>query len=298
MSTIKSFAVGNGDMYYIRHGSDNFSIIDCALPADREGAILAELAAQSSDKGITRFISTHPDQDHISGLVELDDTMALANFYCVRNATAKAHHTADFERYCQLRDDSTKAFYLHRDCSRRWMNQTSEERGSSGLNCLWPILGDPDHESALVDAAAGLPPNNISGIIRYNLNNGASVLWMGDLETDFMDKLEPKIVMPRTDILFAPHHGRASGKVPRPWLEEMDPGLIIIGQAPSEYLDYYRGYNIITQNSAGDLLFDCVDWKVHIYASDHTYVANCLDDEGLDHAHGLYYVGTLGCHSD
>jgi len=28
MSTIKSFAVGNGDMFYIDHGSDNFTMID------------------------------------------------------------------------------------------------------------------------------------------------------------------------------------------------------------------------------------------------------------------------------
>jgi len=31
MSIIKSFAVGNGDMFYIKHNSDNFSIIDCYL---------------------------------------------------------------------------------------------------------------------------------------------------------------------------------------------------------------------------------------------------------------------------
>ena len=31
MSVIKSFAVGNGDMFYIIHGSDNFTVIDCDL---------------------------------------------------------------------------------------------------------------------------------------------------------------------------------------------------------------------------------------------------------------------------
>jgi len=41
MSIVKSFAIGNGDMYYIRHGSDNFSIIDCSVPTDRAGSILA-----------------------------------------------------------------------------------------------------------------------------------------------------------------------------------------------------------------------------------------------------------------
>jgi beta-lactamase superfamily II metal-dependent hydrolase len=63
---------------------------------------------QSKGKGITRFISTHPDQDHISGLVELDDHLSLVNFYCVANNATKHSDTADFERYCQLREDALK----------------------------------------------------------------------------------------------------------------------------------------------------------------------------------------------
>src|SRR5947209_20611787 len=98
MSIIKSFAVGNGDMYYIRHGSDNFTIIDCSLPSEREGAILAELQAQSRDRGIVRFISTHPDQDHIRGLVALHDALTLMHFYCVKNIARKPSVTLDFER--------------------------------------------------------------------------------------------------------------------------------------------------------------------------------------------------------
>ena len=67
MSTVKSFATGEGDTYYIQHGSDNFTIIDCRMAEDRDD-ILEELKDQSAEKGITRFISTHPDDDHIRGL--------------------------------------------------------------------------------------------------------------------------------------------------------------------------------------------------------------------------------------
>ena len=34
MSVIKSFSVGNGDMFYIKHDTDNFTIIDCNLIDD------------------------------------------------------------------------------------------------------------------------------------------------------------------------------------------------------------------------------------------------------------------------
>ena len=73
MSLVKSFSVGNGDMFYIQHASDNFSIIDCSLLDDREVEILDEIGVAKKGKGITRFISTHPDQDYLQGLVKLDD---------------------------------------------------------------------------------------------------------------------------------------------------------------------------------------------------------------------------------
>jgi hypothetical protein len=176
------------------------------------------------------------------------------------------------------------------------MNENDDERGSAGINVLWPIADNEHHLGALADAAAGLPPNNISCIVKYSLNDGVTAMWMGDLETDYMEKIQDLFGLPSVDILFAPHHGRISGKVPKKWLKEMDPGLIIVGQAPSEYLDYYQGYDVLTQNSSGDLLFDCTTGKAHVYAANHTYVANCLDQEGLDHSHGLYYVGTLQCY--
>ncbi|WP_063049973.1 MBL fold metallo-hydrolase [Nocardia arthritidis] len=296
MAIVKSFAIGNGDMYYIRHGSDNFTIIDCSLPDDRLGSILTEIATQSKDKGITRFISTHPDQDHIGGLVELDDHIGIKNFYCVKNEATKEDETVDFKRYCTLRDDPKKAYYIYKGCKRRWMNDGDDERGSAGLSVLWPVTSDPDFKSALADAAAGMSPNNISCILQYSVENGPLMLWMGDLETDFMEKIEDKVAMPKVDVLFAPHHGRTSGKVPRVWLEKMEPGLIVIGEAPSEYLHYYDGYNTMTQNSCGDILFETGTEKAHIYVSDNAYNVDFLDDEGRDRSHGLYYIGTLPCH--
>ena len=71
MSVVKSFSVDDGDMFYIYHNSDNFSIIDCCLWGDNSDDILDEIKRLSKRKVITRFISTHPDNDHIFGLQEL-----------------------------------------------------------------------------------------------------------------------------------------------------------------------------------------------------------------------------------
>lgn len=292
MSIVKSFSVGEGDMFYIKHGSDNFTVIDCFLNDDNREAIIEEIKEAKKYKGISRFISTHPDEDHIKGLQFFNEKIGIENFYCVKNEATKTVKTTDFDEYCKLRD-SEKAFYVYKGCSRKWMNESDENRDSSGINILWPDRSNKFFKDALEFAKDGGSPNNISPIIQYSLKNSAKVLWMGDLETAFMKNIEESIEMPDIDILFAPHHGRDSGKIPESWLKEITPKIIIIGEANSNHINYYNGYNTITQNSAGDIIFDCQEGKVHIYVSNQNYSVNFLKNENMRNRHDGYYIGTL-----
>lgn len=43
MSIVKSFSVGDGDMFYIKHGSDNFSVIDCFMNEENQEDIVSEI---------------------------------------------------------------------------------------------------------------------------------------------------------------------------------------------------------------------------------------------------------------
>lgn len=97
MSFVKSLSVGNGDMFYIKHASDNFTMIDCCMPDERESEIIAEIKLQSKGKDIHRFISTHPDEDHLLGLAELNKEMKIRNFYCVQNCATKQDESRDFQ---------------------------------------------------------------------------------------------------------------------------------------------------------------------------------------------------------
>ena len=265
-------------MFSIRHNSDNCTIIDCSISEDNEDWLLKEIDSQRKGKGITRFITTHPDQDHIMGLVTLDDHIYILNFYVVNNSATKEDETDDFKRYKKLRDGD-QAFYIFRGCKRKWMNQDDEERGSSGIKIRWPITSNKHFKKALEDADDGKSPNNISPVITYSLNDGVDMAWFGDLETDFMEKIKNEISWPDVDILFAPHHGRESGKIPKSILEEMDPKIVVVGEAPSKYLDYYSDYNTITQNSAGSIYFECVTNWVHIYVDSSTYNVDFLEDK-------------------
>ncbi|HBZ82212.1 MULTISPECIES: hypothetical protein [unclassified Brevibacillus] len=292
MSTIKSFSVGNGDTFYINHNSDNFTIIDCCLSDENKEKIVNEISTESKKKGITRFISTHPDEDHICGLEYLDEKLQISNFYCIKNEATKCDESQDFKKYCELRD-SNKAFYIYKGCSRKWMNLKDDERGSSGISILWPDVENTDFQDALAKAKNSESPNNISAIIKYHLEDGVRTLWMGDLETDFMEKIKDEVDWPEVDILFAPHHGRESGKVPTDILEQLNPKIIIIGEAPSKHLNYYSGYNKITQNSAGDIIFECETKKVHIFVSSDKYQVDFLDNESLSSSNNKNYIGTL-----
>jgi beta-lactamase superfamily II metal-dependent hydrolase len=290
VSTIKSFAVGLGDMFYIDHNSDNFTIIDCFLNEENTDILLDQIGPLSRSKGITRFISTHPDDDHIRGLVELDDEITIRNFYVVQNNVSKEDDTESFTKYCELRD-SSKAFYIFKDCKRRWMNQSDEQRKTSGITILWPDRNNEHFKQALAEAEEGYSPNNISAIIRYSVEDSAKVIWFGDMHRDFMELIENDFDTSPVDIAFAPHHGRRTGRIPTSVLKKLSPKIVILGEAAVEDLDHYTGYNRIPQNIAGDIILDCVEHKVHIFTSK-PCTATFLDDENKTLA-GAHYLGTL-----
>lgn len=298
MSIIKSFSVGNGDMFYILHNSSNFTIIDCFVDDTNKESITNEINEKRKDKDITRFISTHPDEDHIGGLEFIDSKLGILNFYCVENSATKPDESDDFKYYCGLRDGEHH-YYVYKGCKRKWMNDNDENDGknygSSGINFHWPITNNENYKEALEDAANGKAYNNISPIFTYSMKDNVKIMWMGDMEYDFLEKIKDEVEWPEIDILFAPHHGRDSGKVSSDVLKKLNPHIIVIGEAPSEYLNYYKGYNTITQNSAGDIVFECKDDVVDVYISKESYVysTDFLDDKSKTNANLGYYLGSF-----
>lgn len=289
MSVIKSFAVGNGDMFYIRHNSDNFTIIDCDLSQDNAAAIIDELKREAAGKGIERFISTHPDEDHFGGIHLLDESMPINNFYVVKNKATKADITPSFQRYCELRDGA-KAFYIKKDVTRKWMNLSDSTRQTSGISILWPDVDNPHFQEAMRNAEEGGSPNDLSAVVRYKLENGASFMWLGDLHTDFMKEIVDEINLQKTTVVFASHHGRHSGRIPHSWLRQLDPQIIVLGEGPSRHMNYYTGYKTITQNSAGHITMEAEGDKVHIYVSEQYDTPGWVTNE---HKSGEGYLGSI-----
>ena len=298
MSIVKSFSVGEGDMFYILHNSSNFTIIDCFLDKTNKDTIVNEIIEKRKNKNITRFISTHPDEDHIGGLEYLDSKLGILNFYCVENSAIKLDESDDFKYYCNLRDGDHR-YYVYKGCKRKWMNDNDENDGknygSAGINFLWPITDNEDYKEALENVAVGKEYNNVSPIFTYSMQNNVEIMWMGDMEHSFLEKIKDKIEWPEVDILFAPHHGRDSSKVSSDVLNKLNPHIIVIGEAPSEHLNYYDGYNTITQNSAGDIVFNCKNGIVDVYISKESYAysTDFLDDKSKEDITLGNYIGSF-----
>ena len=116
-------------------------------------------------KDITRFISTHPDEDHFHGIEYLDSRSPIINFYCVENKAIKEIQTDSFKKYCELRD-SKIAYYLKKGCSRKWMNEKGPDKngneiGSAGINILWPDTENKEFNKILTEVNEGKESNNI-----------------------------------------------------------------------------------------------------------------------------------------
>ena len=106
-----------------------------------------------------------------------------------------------------------------------------------------------------------------------------------------MENIEDDVTLSKVNILFAPHHGRDSGKIPKSMLDILKPDIIIIGEAPAANLNYYQGYNTITQNTAGDITFVNDGDEIHIYVSNKNYSVNFLKNRNKSEYN--YYIGTL-----
>lgn len=298
MSIVKSFSVDNGDMFYIDHNSDNFTTIDCYYKnEDDKNRNFNEIKSRIKNKSncMTRFISTHPDKDHINGIEDFDALVGINNFYCVKNEAVKKDENKSFQKYCELRN-SQIAYYLKKGCRRKWLNEEGDGRGSSRIYFLWPVLNNKDFQEALEKVKDGTGFNNISPVFTYSIENGATFMWMGDLEKDFLKKIKNEIDWCEVDVLFAPHHGRDSGKVPEDVLQKINPKIIVVGEAPSENLNYYNNYNTITQNSAKDIVFDCQSDYIHIYVSNESYAdkkVQFLEKLNKQKLSLGYYLGSL-----
>lgn len=304
MSIVKSYSFSDGDirgdMFYILHNSSNFTIIDCNLQGEKKriNEILDEVSSLASKQTIHRFILTHPDKDHYSGIEKLFAKLPTENTYAVDNE-ALSNKTDESSKACEKMIKAENTRHIVKGLSRKYLNEDGEVTKQSGISFLWPEIDNQKFKEALQQASKGESPNNLSPVILYSVENSAKFMWLGDMEINMQEEFYRvcKNEIEPIDVLFAPHHGRKSGSMPAELLKQLNPKIIIIGDAPNEEIDYlkYGSDKTITQNSAGDIILEATDNQVHVFASKNAQnLPQCLHKlTGLTPYPGTYYLGTL-----
>ncbi|MBB1139035.1 MULTISPECIES: ComEC/Rec2 family competence protein [Myroides] len=218
---------------------------------------------------IFRFIVTHPDMDHLDGIEDLFNEFSIANIWDTDNkkeisdkAGSGGYNMDDWEFYKSIRDGikkpATRLTYFSGN-SNLYYNEDYIEI----LSPTPQILKQCNQKENW---------NDSSYVILYTppkLGGGKwKILFAGDSEDltweHIIENYSEKVA--NVDVLFAPHHGRDSGRNYN-FLTVVNPKTTLFGNASSKHLAYNK-YNSglkITNNQAGYVVLNITPESLEIY---------------------------------
>lgn len=252
---------------------------------------------------VFRFISTHPDMDHLDGIESLFAEYEVLNFWWAGAERDKPEfgedapwEEADWDRYEDLRSgnvDGTKT--LRKQAGDRFAYANQDEDGEGGGDGLYILAPNGD---LVAEAEESEDWNDASYVILYR-SVGGRALFPGDAHDDtweyVLDRYEDDVRNVR--LLTAPHHGRHSDRSFE-FLDVLQPEFTILGCAPSATLAYdaWRSRNLdyVTTNQAGCIVAECHDDQMDIFIENESYAQQA---EGADPTRtnniGYYFLRTL-----
>ena len=217
------------------------------------------------DKNLTnvwRFISTHPDMDHLDGFRVLLDTYGISNFW----HTGVNRTKPDFPEGCPYKEDDWDTYAQVK--AGNWAGITSL-RKLDGSEFQLANKGGSDDKGDYLNIAspsAGLvieadtceEYNDSSYIIVYRMGGGKVVI-CGDAEDGAFNHAIEKYptLMKDVGFLLAPHHGRDSGR-DYAFLDYLNPRFTLLGCAPHQHHRTQawssRGLLYCKQNQCGNMI--------------------------------------------
>lgn len=228
--------------------------------------------ATFKDKDVFRYIQTHPDMDHMSGLHRLfwQEGVKLWNFWDNEHTKEKSkedfdsspHSYEDWLVYKLLRagispDDQFGNSVTHKVMKNK-RHRTGDYWTAHGMKVLSPT------DDLVEQANTNEKWNDASYVLRFE-NGGRSVILAGDAEQAAWDSIVDEVHHQNLncDILKAAHHGRMSG-FHDDAVEKMNPSAVIcsVGKKPSsDAHDAYRkkGAEVYSTRSKGTLVLTLWD---------------------------------------
>lgn len=218
---------------------------------------------------IFRFVVTHPDMDHLDGIKDLFTEFPIINMWDTDNkkeisdkANSGGYNMDDWKFYKSIRDgrvNPTKRLTYFSGNSNLYYNEDYIEI----LSPTSQILNQCNQKENWNDSSYVIlytPPKQSGGHWK--------ILFAGDSEDltweHILENHSEKIK--NVDILFAPHHGRDSGRN-YDFLKIVNPKATLFGNASSKHLAYakYNSNVKITNNQAGYVVLDISIDSLKIY---------------------------------
>jgi len=219
---------------------------------------------------IHRFISTHPEMDHMDGLDALFRSVRVWNFWhtgvwrpAPEFGPGCRYDRRDWERYAAIRNNGIDGVtVLQKRSPNQFPLASQNADGGAGGDNLY-ILAPTD---ALVQRAQEIEDINESSYVLALHTPAGWVVIPGDAHDESWTHVLAayEAVLTNCALLVAPHHGRDSNR-DYAFLDVLRPQLTLMGCAPAEHMGYasWRNRNLpfITNNQAGDI---CVDLSAPI----------------------------------
>jgi len=241
MFKIHFLNVGKGNCTIIEFPSGHLTMIDIDNSRiDDDDDVLTEpvdyFVSKFPNQSLFRFILTHPDMDHLSGLDQLSRKVSIANFWDTdhnksfsdKDWEGSPYDKKDWEKYLTLRKSTSdpKALQLCRDA-------TSE--------CCWTqdgiaILSPSD--SLVILANDEGEYNHLSYVLKIEYA-GVKVILGGDASKEAWDEIYKhyKGEFLKADVFLAPHHGSANN-IHEDAFKAIAPDYVIVSVAEGVDYDY------------------------------------------------------------
>lgn len=233
--------VGKGNCAIIEFPSGRLSMIDIDnSKIDHETNSLSDPIKYFEDnfskKSLFRFILTHPDMDHLSGLNELARKFTIYNFWDTNNNKTFAesdwedspYDKKDWDRYIEYRKSTENPKCL------------TLTRGETA-DCCWTqdeikILSPSKNLIKLANDSGEY--HHLSYVLMVE-HSGFKVLFGGDASIEAWDEILEKLGPDslKANIFVAPHHG-SKNNVHKEAFKAIDPDYVIVSVIEGKEYDY------------------------------------------------------------
>lgn len=241
MLNVHFLNVGKGNCTVISFPSGNLAVIDIdnSKIDDKNDSLqdpLEFLESNYPNRAVFRFVLTHPDMDHMSGLHELKDNYSIVNFWDTNNnkkvdldkLKLGGYKKEDWDSYQTLRNSEKNPTNL------RYYQDTLPTHywKEDGIKVIGPS------ENMLEKANETEEYNHCSYVLKIE-HEGIKVLLGGDAtQESWQDILEyhGKDEL-KAHVFFAPHHG-SPDNIEKDVFKYIDPEYVIISDHRGHSYDY------------------------------------------------------------